>query len=79
MNLYFYHRPEKAKEFSLVTRIVHMADSIVDELKRGTSGEVAANPVKPEHLQELGFNELPVDKFEKPIRDQFCEALAVFV
>ena len=56
-----------------------MADSIVDELKRGTSGEVAANPVKPEHLQELGFNELPVDKFEKPIRDQFCEALAVFV
>ena len=75
--VFFHHRPEKAKDFSLVTRIIQVADSIVDELELGTSGEVAANPVKPEDLQELGFNELPVEQFEQAIRDQFCDVVVV--
>ena len=27
--------------------IIHVADSIVDEMKLGTSGEAVANPVQP--------------------------------
>ena len=74
----FHHQPEKAKDYSLVANIVHVADSLVEELQLGTSGEEVANSVKPENLQKLGFNELPIDKFEKSIREQFQAALSVF-
>ncbi len=33
--VFFHHRPEQAKDFPLITQIVHVADSIVDELKLG--------------------------------------------
>ena len=43
------------------------------------SGEVVANPVRPKILQELGFGELPIEKFEEDIKDQFNAALSVFL
>ena len=75
----FHHRPKKAKEFSLVAKVVHIADSIVDELKLGSSGETVANPVKEEILNSLDFSELPVDLLKKDIEDQYYSALSVFL
>jgi putative nucleotidyltransferase with HDIG domain len=76
---YYHHRPGKAKDFPLVAMIVHVADSMVDEMGLGSSGEVVANPVKPKTLQKLGFSELPIKKFEKEIKDQYYTALSVFL
>jgi len=75
----FHHRPKKAKEYPLATKIIHVADSIVDEMKLGSSGEAVANPVKQEILEELGFDELPVKKFENDIKDQYYSAMSVFI
>ncbi len=75
----FHHRPKKSKEFFMLTQAVHVADSIVDELKLGSSGETAANPVKPEILNNLDFKELPVDRLKREIEDQYYSALAVFL
>ena len=77
--VYFHHQPDKAKDQPLITKIIHVADSIVEEMKLGSSGEAVANPVKAEILQELGFSELPVQKFEEEINDQFQIALSVFL
>jgi len=63
----------------LITKIIHVADSMVDEMSLGSSGEVIANPVKPKVLQELGLSELPVKQFEEEIKDQYETALAVFL
>jgi HD-like signal output (HDOD) protein len=35
--VFFHHRPNKAKEFPLATKIIHVADSIVDEMNLGSS------------------------------------------
>lgn len=75
----FHHRPKKAKNHALMTKIIHVADSIVDEMRLGTSGEALANPVKEEILKELGFDELPVKKFENDIKDQYYTAMSVFL
>jgi putative nucleotidyltransferase with HDIG domain len=75
----FHHRPKKAKEYSLATKIVHVADSIVDEMRLGSSGEALANPVKQEILTDLGFEELPIKKFENEIKDQYYSAMSVFI
>ena len=48
-------------------------------MKLGTSGEVVANPVKPKILQALGFAELPIEKFEEDIKDQFHTAIFDFL
>ncbi len=77
--VYFHHEPEKARDHSLITRIISVADSIVDEMGLGSSGEAVANPVSPEILKELGFSELPVEKFEEEINEQFQIALSVFL
>ncbi len=76
---YFHHRPKKAKDNPLITRIIHVADSMVDELGLGTSGEAVANPVRPGILEELGFTELPIEKFEGDIKDQFYTVLSAFL
>lgn len=75
----YHHRPKKAKEFPLITKVIHVADSMVDEMKLGSSGEAIANPVNPEILDELGFGELPIAKFEDQIKDQFYTAMSVFL
>ena len=77
--VYFHHSPNNAKEFPLATKIIHVADSIVDQMNLGSSGEAIANPVSPEILKELGFSELPVEKFEEEINEQFQIALSVFL
>jgi len=77
--VYYHHRPGKAKDHPLITKIIHMADSMVDEMKLGTSGEVVANPVKPKILKEFGFAELPIEKFEEDIKDQYYTALSAFL
>ena len=77
--VYYHHRPGKAKDHPLITKIIHLADSMVDEMKLGTSGEVVANPVKPKILQALGFAELPIEKFEEDIKDQYYTALSAFL
>ncbi|MBT3922686.1 MAG: HDOD domain-containing protein [Nitrospina sp.] len=77
--VFFHHRPSKAKDNPLITKIVHVADSVVDEMKLGCSGEVIANPVESKVLQELGFSELPSEKFEEEIKDQYDTALAIFL
>jgi len=77
--VYYHHRPKKAKDHSLITMIIHVADSIVDEMKLGTSGEAVANPVNAKILEELGFTELPVEKFEEDIKDQFNTVLSAFL
>lgn len=77
--VYFHHRPGKAKEFPLITKIVHVADSIVDEMNLGSSGEAIANPVSQDILNELGFDELPIEKFEEQIKDQYYTAMSVFL
>jgi HD-like signal output (HDOD) protein len=77
--VYFHHQPDKAQDQPLITQIIHVADSIVDEMKLGSSGEAVANPVKVEILKELGFTELPVQKFEEEINEQFQVALSVFL
>ena len=59
--------------------IIHVADSMVDEMNLGTSGEAIANPVKPKILKELGFSELPIEKFEEEIYEQFDAAMAAFL
>jgi len=40
---------------------------------------VVANPVKPKILQALGFAELPIEKFEEDIKDQYYTALSAFL
>ena len=77
--VFFHHRPNKAKEFPLATKIIHVADSIVDQMNLGSSGEAIANPVSQEILNELGFGELPVEKFESQIKDQYYSAMSVFL
>ncbi len=77
--VFFHHRPNKAKEFPLVTKVIHVADSIVDQLNLGSSGEAIANPVSQEILNELGFEELPVEKFEDQVKDQYYTAMSVFL
>jgi HD-like signal output (HDOD) protein len=77
--VYFHHRPGKSKDHSLITKIIHVADCMVDEMKLGASGEAVPNPIRPKVLKELGFSELPVEKFEEDIQDQFNTALAVFL
>ena len=77
--VYYHHRPGKAKDHPLITKIIHLADSMVDEMKLGTSGEVVANPVKSKILQEFGFAELPIEKFEEDIKDQYYTALSAFL
>jgi HD-like signal output (HDOD) protein len=77
--VYFHHRPNKAKDHPLITKIVHVADSMVDEMELGSSGEMIANPVQPKILQELGFSELPVEKFEEEINEQYQNAMSVFL
>ena len=77
--VYFHHQPEKAQEHALITKILHVADSMVDEMKLGCSGEAVANPVKPEILEELGFTELPVEQFSEEITELYEETLAVFL
>ena len=76
---FFHHRPNKAKEFPMITKVVHVADSIVDEMNLGSSGEAVANPVNPKILKELGFDELPIEKFENEIKDQYYSAMSVFL
>ena len=76
---FFHHRPQKAKDYPLVTKIVHVSDCIVDEMNLGSSGEAIANPVQQEILEELGFNELPIDKLGDKIKDQYYTAMAVFL
>lgn len=76
---YFHHRPQKAKEFPLATKIVHVADSIVDEMNLGSSGEAISNPAQQEILEELGFSELPIDKLGEKIKDQYYIAMSVFL
>ena len=75
----FHHRPGKAKTYPLIAMIINVADSMVDEMDLGTSGEAVSNPVKPKILKELGFSELPIEKFEGEIKDQFYTALSVFL
>ena len=77
--VYYHHRPKKAKDHPLIAMIIHVADSMVDEMNLGTSGEAVANPVKPKILQELGFSELPIEKFEEEIYEQFDAAMAAFL
>jgi len=77
--VFFHHRPNKAQDNPLITKIIHVTDSMVDEMSLGSSGEVIANPVKPKVLQELGLSELPVKQFEEEIKDQYETALAVFL
>jgi putative nucleotidyltransferase with HDIG domain len=77
--VYFHHRPNKAKDHALITKIVHVADCMVDEMELGSSGETVANSVQPKILKELGFGELPIEKFEEDIKDQFNTALSVFL
>ena len=77
--VFFHYRPNKAKEFPLITKIIHVADSIVDQMNLGSSGEAIANPVSQEILNELGFGELPVEKFESQIKDQYYSAMSVFL
>ena len=73
------HRLRKFKDHSLITKIIHVADCMVDEMKLEASGEAVPNPVQPKILKELGFGELPVEKFEEDIQDQFNTALSVFL
>ena len=77
--VYFHHRPKKAKDHLLISKIIHVADCLVDEMELGGSGEVVANPIRPKILQELGFSELPIEKFEEDINEQFNMALSVFL
>lgn len=79
--VFFHHRPEKSKDYALITRILHVADSIADELKLGTSGEAVANPVDPKILQGLGLglDMLPIEKFKEEIMEQYESALSVFL
>ena len=77
--VYYHHRPKKAKDHPLIAMIIHVADSMVDEMNLGTSGEAIANPVKPKILKELGFSELPIEKFEEEIYEQFDAAMAAFL
>jgi HD-like signal output (HDOD) protein len=76
---FFHHRPNKAKEFPLITKIIHVADSIVDQMNLGSSGEAIVNLVSQEILNELGFGGLPVEKFESQIKDQYYSAMSVFL
>lgn len=77
--VFFHHRPNKAKEFPLATKIIHVADSIVDQMELGSSGEAIANPVSQKILDELGFAELPIERFEDQIKDQYYSAMSVFL
>ena len=77
--VFFHHRPNKAKEFPLATKIIHVADSIVDQMELGSSGEAIANPVSKKILNELGFSELPIERFEDQIKDQYYSAMSVFL
>ncbi len=77
--VYFHHRPGKAKDHPLVSKIIHTADCMVDEMQLGSSGEAVPNPIRPKILKELGLSESPIKKFEKDIKDQFNTALSVFL
>ncbi|PIP72157.1 MAG: phosphohydrolase [Nitrospinae bacterium CG22_combo_CG10-13_8_21_14_all_47_10] len=77
--VFFHHRPQKAKEYSLATKIIHVADSIVDEMNLGSSGEALPNPVDLNILNELGFSELPTHRFESKIKDQYYTAMSLFI
>jgi putative nucleotidyltransferase with HDIG domain len=77
--VYFHHRPQKSKDHPLITKIIHVADCMVDEMKLGSSGEAIANPAQKKILKELGFGELPIEKFEEDINDQYNTALSVFL
>jgi len=76
--VFCHHRPKESKDHPMLTRIVHLADSIVDEIKLGSSGEPLANPVDPKIYEELGYDEFPAGQLEKLIRDQFFDAIKVF-
>jgi hypothetical protein len=53
----------------MITKIIHVADIIVDQMNFGSSGEAIANPVNQKILDELAFAELTVEKFENQIKD----------
>ena len=77
--VYYRHRPRKSKDHSLGTKIIHVADCMVDEMKLGASGEAIPNLVRPKILKGLGFGELPIEKFEEDIKGQLDTALSVFL
>ena len=56
-----------------------MADSIVDHMNLGSSGEAIANPVSQEIINELGFDELPIEKIENQIKVQYYSAMSIFI
>ena len=69
---YFHSRLNQAKEFSLVYKIVHVVDSIVDKVSLGSSAEVYCQTfqLSQKTLNEVGFNELLIENFEEQVRVQ---------
>lgn len=77
--VFFHHRAMKSKNHPLVSKIINVADSMVDEMGLGSSGEAVTNPVDPKIMKELGFSELPIEKFEEEINEQYEAAVSAFL
>ncbi|WP_017941571.1 MULTISPECIES: HDOD domain-containing protein [unclassified Thioalkalivibrio] len=55
----YHHAPEEARAFPVETAIVHVADSIANSLRLGSSGERFVPPVAPETFDRIGL-EMPI-------------------
>ncbi|WP_018140084.1 HDOD domain-containing protein [Thioalkalivibrio sp. ALJ7] len=55
----YHHAPADARTFPVETAIVHVADSIANSLRLGSSGERYVPPVAPETFDRIGL-EMPV-------------------
>jgi putative nucleotidyltransferase with HDIG domain len=75
----YHHTPQKASSFQFECAIVHVADTLVNSLELGTSGETIISEFDEEackkiNIQDESFRSLLVEKIEK----QFDETFQLF-
>ncbi len=75
----FHHSPAQAPDFSKEASIVCIANSLVDSLVLGSSGDLVESEIEREPLEILGVNQESFLQFTKEIQDQYQNTIDVIL
>ncbi len=75
----YHHAPNDARAFPTETAIVHVADSIANALRLGSSGERFVPPVDPDAFERIGL-EMPLyDEITSHARQQLDQMITILL
>jgi len=75
----WHHAPARARRFPVETAIVHVADSLANALRLGSSGERFVPPVAPEAFDRIGLDMPAYERIVDDARQHLNQTQAILL